>query len=343
MRNRILIALTALLVAFAIILSFALAGCSHAPEAGKSLRHDEGAARKLTDRHGAESQDKLALGIEDAKTLRTAEATEIPTEVPTEDPTEVPTEVPTEEPTPEPTPKPTKTPKPTATPTPKPTKTPKPTATPTPKPTKTPKPTATPTPKPTKTPKPTATPTPKPTNTPKPTATPTPKPTATPLPYSLYFEKGSATLTIYKRGSNGEYNEVYKTYRAAYHPQKTPVGTFTLGSREKWHYFSGNQEYALYCVTYSSGIYLHGPLYFSKDHNDLDPKYYDGTHPIGGNNTGGCIRMVVEAIKFIYENCPAGTKLVIVNGSPLGTTSPDVPPRNGLMHDPTDPDAAPTP
>ncbi|MCR5808263.1 MAG: hypothetical protein K6G56_01735 [Clostridiales bacterium] len=284
----------------------------------------------------------------------TAEATPEPTEEPTPEPTPEPTATPTPEPTKTPkptatpTPKPTKTPKPTATPTPKPTRTPKPTATPTPKPTRTPKPTATPTPKPTNTPKPTATPTPKPTNTPKPTATPTPtpKPTANPnLPYYLYYEKGSATLTIYEIGEDGYYSKVYKTYRTAYHPTKTPVGTFTLGgdsAREKWHAF-GSHGFARFAVKYASGVYLHGPLYWTKDPNDLNVDYYDGDHYIGGPNSGGCLRMVVEAIRFIYENCPEGTKLKIVNGSPLGTTSPDVPPRNGLLHDPTDVDALPEP
>jgi hypothetical protein len=301
--------------------------------------------------------------------------TEAPTEAPTEEPTEAPTEAPTDEPTEPPrapatakptktpkptatpTPKPTKTPKPTATPTPKPTKTPKPTATPTPKPTKTPKPTATPTPKPTKTPKPTATPTPKPTNTPKPTATPTPKPTQDPtvfptpdpaLPYFLYFEKGSATLTVFKVGNDGLYSRTVCAIRCAYNQQKTPVGDFTLSSRESWHKFRVKDKttgeyrdaYALYAIRYASGVYLHGPLYWSQDHNDLIPDYYDGDHAIGGSNTGGCLRMVVRSIRFICEHCPDGTMIRIVNGSPLGTYSQDIPPRNGLLHDPTDVDAA---
>ena len=46
--------------------------------------------------------------------------------------------------------------------------------------------------------------------------------------------------------------------------------------------------------------------------------------------------MVTEAAKFIFEHCPKGTILEIVNGSPRGTTSPDVPSRNGLRIDPTD-------
>ena len=58
------------------------------------------------------------------------------------------------------------------------------------------------------------------------------------LPYYLYVEKGSYTLTIYKKGADGAYSEVYKTYRIAHGGNKTPAGTFTLsGDRERWHEF----------------------------------------------------------------------------------------------------------
>lgn len=170
---------------------------------------------------------------------------------------------------------------------------------------------------------------------------------------------GSQTLTIFKKGDDGCYSKVKARYRTAYNSVKTPTGTFTLSYKSSWHTFTvrvdkdgdGQKEYveayARYCFTYyqgsSANLYLHGPLYYSHDPNDLIPDYYDGSHAIGGNNTGGCLRMVVKAIKFICENCPSGTKLTIVRGTPLGTSSDPVPPRNGLMHDPTDPDASETP
>ena len=46
--------------------------------------------------------------------------------------------------------------------------------------------------------------------------------------------------------------------------------------------------------------------------------------------------MVTEAAKFIYDNCPSGTVIEIVNGSPKGTVSDEPPSRNGLRIDPTD-------
>ena len=148
-------------------------------------------------------------------------------------------------------------------------------------------------------------------------------------------------MTVYGAGSDGRYSNTVASYRTSHGGNKTPAGTFTLGEKEAWHSF-GSAGYARYAVKYASGIYLHGPLYFTMDPYDINPKYYDGSHYIGGENSGGCLRMVVAAIKFIYTNCPSGTKLKIVNNSPLGTTSPPVPPRNGLSYDPTDPDIVQT-
>ena len=199
---------------------------------------------------------------------------------------------------------------------------------------------------------PTEEPTPAPTETPAPTDTPeptdTPAPTADPaLPYMLYLEKGSFTLTIYGIGEDGQYSEIVGQYRVSHGGNRTPAGEYVLTNyREQWHPFAnGDHGYAQYSVLYNqaskpdqyTGLFVHGPMYGTENPRNMWPKYYDGEKGIGGENTQGCLRMVVEAAKFIYDNCPKGTRLVIVNGSPLGTTSPDVPSRHGLRQDPTDP------
>lgn len=249
--------------------------------------------------------------------------TEAPTEAPTPGPTEFWVELPTDPPAKEPTEPPTEAPTQAPTATPKPTPSPTPTPTPTPKPTKTPKPT----------------------DTPRPTANPN-------YPYYLYLEKGSYTLTIYGIGDDGHYSKVIARYRVSHGGNRTPAGTYVISSKERWHAFAGGDNgYAQYACMYSpknnptswTGLYLHGPMYREKDPNTLWPRYYDGTHYIGGDNTQGCIRMVVKAAKFIYDKCPRGTTLKVVNGSPKNTSSDPVPSRHGLLHDPTDPDAAETP
>ena len=81
------------------------------------------------------------------------------------------------------------------------------------------------------------------------------------LPYYLYVEKGSYTLTIYKKGADGAYSEVYKTYRIAHGGNKTPAGTFTLsGDRERWHEFPDG-GFVQFATRYHNRLYVHSPLY----------------------------------------------------------------------------------
>ena len=173
---------------------------------------------------------------------------------------------------------------------------------------------------------------------PMPTETPAPS-AGDDLPYYLYVEKGSYTLTIYKKGADGAYSEVYKTYRIAHGGNKTPAGTFTLsGDRERWHEFPDG-GFVQFATRYHNRLYVHSPLYGEENNGYMWPKYYDGELGIGKSSTGGCLRMVTEAARFIYENCPEGMVLEIVNGSPKGTTSDEVPSRNGKRYDPTDVEA----
>ena len=198
------------------------------------------------------------------------------------------------------------------------------------------------TPAPSISPVPSSSPTASPAASISPVASPSPTPTATAntadLPYYLYLEKGSYTLTIYEKDANGEYTKVYRTYRVAHGGNKTPAGVFPLlgaKGRERWHEFPDG-GFAQYASSYHSRLYLHSPLYGAEDAKMMWPKYYDGELGIGNSSTGGCIRMVTEAARFVYENCPEGTIFEIVNGSPKNTSSIEPPSRNGLRYDPTD-------
>lgn len=188
----------------------------------------------------------------------------------------------------------------------------------------------------------TAAPTAVPTKEPDPTPVPSPTPITDPNPdhpYYLYVEKGSHTLTIYGKDENFNYTVVLATYKVAHGGNRTPTGIFTLsGERERWHDFplGGSAQYA---TPYWGNLFLHSPMYTSQDPSTMWRGYYNGDKGIGTDSTGGCLRMVTKAAKFIYFNCPEGTKLEIVNGSPRGTTSDDPPPIEKKGYDPTDVDA----
>lgn len=156
------------------------------------------------------------------------------------------------------------------------------------------------------------------------------------LPYYLYYEKESHTLTVYKADSEGYYTVPCRTICAACGstPSKTPTGIHKLGEKMRWKKFS-DTLYASYGIAYASGVWLHGTCFNEEKPNTIVTHYYNS---IGENSTGGCIRMQVGHIYWIYENCPEGTVLEIVNGAPRGTSSikPDPIPE-AAAYDPTDP------
>ncbi len=138
-------------------------------------------------------------------------------------------------------------------------------------------------------------------------------------PYFIYVEKGSHTITIYTKDSNGKYTVPSATYSTATGRTSslTPVGDFSILAKEKWHSW-GNTSYSPYCSKYSNGLYFHGPLYLEKDNFYSLSK--NSVYDIGKNATSGCMRTSVAAAYAVY-NCPVGTGVKIVNGSPLNRSA----------------------
>lgn len=133
-------------------------------------------------------------------------------------------------------------------------------------------------------------------------------------PYFIYVEKGSHTITIYTKDTNGKYTIPSATYSTATGRTATltPVGDFTIQAHEAWH--SWGSTYSPYCSKYTSGLYFHGPIYTKK--GDFSSLNEGSVADIGKNTTSGCMRTGVAAAYAVY-NCPVGTNVKIVNGSPL--------------------------
>lgn len=117
----------------------------------------------------------------------------------------------------------------------------------------------------------------------------------------------------------------------------TPTGTFTLLDKLRWHELNG-PSWGQYCSHITSDILFHSvPCSRYNDNHSLKADAYNR---LGTSASGGCIRLTVKHAKFIYDNCPVGTK-VTINDSvarPKGITietAPKIPLTQN--YDPTDP------
>lgn len=119
----------------------------------------------------------------------------------------------------------------------------------------------------------------------------------------------------------------------------TPIGTFTLLDKLRWHELNG-PTWGQYCSHITWNILFHSvPCSRYRDNHSMSASAFN---KLGQPASGGCIRLTVADAKWIYENCPIGTKVQIYDDwsspGPLGKpTAPKIPLTQSW--DPTDPAA----
>jgi lipoprotein-anchoring transpeptidase ErfK/SrfK len=154
--------------------------------------------------------------------------------------------------------------------------------------------------------------------------------------YYILVDKEDFSFSIFTYDENMEYTNVIATYPCALgrSARMTPVGKFEISSKGDWKTWQTG-EFSPYYTRYTSGLYIHGSLYSKKSYDTMIADYYQR---IGTKHTGGCIRTTLEASRWIYYNCPAGTVVEIVASSDLvpHVEQPEIDSENPTW-DPTDP------
>ena len=120
--------------------------------------------------------------------------------------------------------------------------------------------------------------------------------------YLIWVNLNSFKVNIYK-GSKNNWNLVHSYVCKIGKPSTPkPKGNYTVGV--KGLYFGVNKGYKCWYYTQFKGNYLfHSIIY------NLDGSVRDGR--LGMKLSDGCIRLAKENAKWIYDNIPRGTKVVI--------------------------------
>lgn len=88
----------------------------------------------------------------------------------------------------------------------------------------------------------------------------------------------------------------------------TPAGTFRLQDKLRWHELIG-PSWGQYCSHITSDILFHSvPNTKPFDNHSLNASAYN---MLGQPASAGCIRLTVEHAKWLYDNVPVGTKVII--------------------------------
>ena len=154
--------------------------------------------------------------------------------------------------------------------------------------------------------------------------------------YMIRINKQQNVVTVYKYGKEKKYRP-YRAFICSTGAQ-TPVGTFHLLEKMRWHELDG-PTYGQYCSRITGRILFHSVWYYKPDKRTQSYIQYNR---LGTTASHGCVRLTVWDAKWIFDNCPSGTKVVIHNSSdpgPLG--KPKALKVSGFSGwDPTDPDPA---
>ncbi len=152
------------------------------------------------------------------------------------------------------------------------------------------------------------------------------------LPYVIYACKNSHTIAIIARDDSGAWTRVLRRFPTGTgRNNATDVGYFTITKKERWHKWSSG--YSPFASKLSVGIFLHGPIYKSKNQNAIRPNYYNC---IGTDCSSGCLRTVCGCAAWVYYNCPVGTAVIIAQNGRFTAPRPAKISKKATR-DPTDP------
>lgn len=158
-----------------------------------------------------------------------------------------------------------------------------------------------------------------------------------PMPYSIDVLRNENVVIVYGRDDNDEYSIPVKVWLCST-GVSTPLGDFSLGVKREWGRLYGG-VFGQYVSRITGDILFHSVPYERMEKDSLETEEYN---KLGTAASMGCVRMCVADVKWIYDNCPAGTPVHIRNVEKLELERPELIPLDPddprSCWDPTDPD-----
>ena len=139
---------------------------------------------------------------------------------------------------------------------------------------------------------------------------------------AIYVYLKSQTVVVYKTDGT-----VRKAFTCSSGKAATPTktGDYSIRSKYRWRLMIGNC-YTQYASSFSSGYLFHSIPYNRRNAATMSDASYD---KLGTPASSGCIRLCFRDSKWIYDNCPIGTFVRVVNEeAPADIVPLPIPPRN---------------
>jgi hypothetical protein len=158
-------------------------------------------------------------------------------------------------------------------------------------------------------------------------------------PYLIKVNRIFNTITVYEKDDSGKYTMPIKAMLCSVGEKgtETTVGTFQTKAKYRWKELMG-KVFGQYSTRIVGGILFHSVYYYENGNpGSLASREYN---KLGSAASHGCIRLSVADAKWIYDNCPLATTVVVYDDKkspgPLGKPEAVKIPST-VRWDPTDP------
>ena len=155
--------------------------------------------------------------------------------------------------------------------------------------------------------------------------------------YLIKVNTERCVVTIYAKDGNKGYRIPVRSFLCS-PGVGTKSGSFFLGEKFRYRSLFYN-TYSQWTAVIHGNILFHTTPYKSYGNNDsLDVSEYN---KLGTSASHGCIRMQCIGVKWIYDNCKSGTRVIIYKSKKAGPFGKPKLEKVGKWHkwDPTDPTA----
>lgn len=151
--------------------------------------------------------------------------------------------------------------------------------------------------------------------------------------YHIKVNRLTNSATVYELNKEGKYEPI-KAMLCGTGGPLSPLGTFYTTQKRLWNpFFTGS--FGHYATRITGHYLFHSIPYLQMDESTMLRHNFKR---LGTNSSEGCVRLAVADAKWIYDNCPIGTKVTIYQDKdpgPLGKPEPyPYPVDNGF--DPSD-------
>ncbi len=137
--------------------------------------------------------------------------------------------------------------------------------------------------------------------------------------YWLKVNRHENVVTVYSMDSSGKYQPL-KAFLCSCGKagHRTPIGTGRIGNKLRWSSSVASEEYMQFFTQFDGQVGFHSTCYLKPEPDTLE---IEDHNLLGKAVSHGCVRLHLKDAKWIFDNCPKGTKVTVYESDdpgPLG-------------------------